>query len=90
MDPELKRLIEKNLEVSKESNEMLRKMRSTMRWSRFFRFIYWVIIIGSMLGVYYMLEPRIKSLIASYEQVMGGIEKAQDTLNAIPDSILKK
>jgi len=59
MDPETKKILGETLELSKENNKMLRKMRRAMMWTRVVKSIYWVLIIGSMLGAYYYFQPII-------------------------------
>ena len=89
MEPDIKKLLEKNIELSRDNNRILRKIHSNLRWGRFFRLLYWVIIIGSMLGLYYFLQPFIDSTVDTYKGFLGGIEKVQDTVNTIPDAFLK-
>lgn len=68
MDPYEKKLLEENLELSKENNKILKKLYGAMRVSRAFKVLYWVVIIGSMLGAYYYFQP----LIDSFKDVFNG------------------
>ncbi|OGZ04489.1 MAG: hypothetical protein A2648_01465 [Candidatus Lloydbacteria bacterium RIFCSPHIGHO2_01_FULL_41_20] len=86
MDGELKELIKQNLELSKETNELLRKMRSTQRWGRIFRAFYWLIIIGLSLGVFYYLQGPLEQLIGTYQGLVSGVDKVQKTASSLPDS----
>ncbi|GMQ95108.1 MAG: hypothetical protein BMS9Abin13_218 [Patescibacteria group bacterium] len=92
MDPEAKKLIEKNLELSKENNKMLRKMRRAMRWGKVFKLFYWTIIIGSTVGAYYYIQPFVDDLKATYGSFTSGVEKVQSIGDSLPDldSLLRK
>lgn len=67
MDSELKKVLEENLAISRENNKILHRMQNAARWGRAFRVFYWVIIIGSMLGAYYYLQPFIQVIAKQYE-----------------------
>lgn len=66
MDFEEKELIKKTFRLAEENNKILRKMRSSMRWSRAFRIVYWVIIIGAAIGAFYYIQPYIDQLVGVY------------------------
>jgi len=57
MDEELKSLLEKNLEVSQKSLEILKKIRRETMWSRAFSVIKWVIIIGFIIFGFMQIQP---------------------------------
>jgi len=84
MDPETKDILEETLKLSKENNKMLRKMRSIMRWSRAVKAVYWVVIIGSMLGAYYYFQPFIDSIQGGFENLMSIFSKSQSLGDSIP------
>jgi len=75
MDPESKKLLEETLAVAKENNDMLHSLRRSMRFARFMSILYWVFIIGSAVGAYYLIEPYIDQVKSIY----GG---ASDMLNS--------
>ena len=85
MDPETRDILEETLKLSKDNNKMLRKMRSIMRWSRAVKAVYWVVIIGSMLGFYYYFQPFIDNLTLGFNSFMSSIGKVQNVGNSIPD-----
>ncbi len=66
MDPEDKELLEKNLELAEENNEILRKMERSMRWSRIMSILYWIVIIGSAVGAFYLVQPYIQAITGAY------------------------
>jgi len=92
MDPETKEILDETLKTAKENNKMLHKMRNMMRVSRAFRVVYWVVIIGSMLGLYYYFQPFIDSVKGGFENLMSVFGKSQSVGDSMPDigSLLKK
>ncbi|HED05404.1 MAG TPA: hypothetical protein ENI61_01815 [Ignavibacteria bacterium] len=92
MEPDEKKLLEETLELVKENNKIIKKLYTSMRVSRFFRVIYWTVIIGSMLGAYYYFQPLIDSLKESFGGIMSLFGKSQSVVDSIPDisSLLKK
>ena len=71
---ELRDEVETNTKLLEHNNKMLRKIQGSMRARTFLSFIYWVIVIGSMFGLYYYLQP-----------VVEGMSSAYDNLIAIPE-----
>ena len=94
MDPKEKALLEEVVELSRENNKMLKKMHRSMRVSKIFRVIYWIIIIGSMLGLYYYLQPFLDNLKEAYNGIfsMFGKDGGAASSVSIPsvDSLLKR
>ena len=74
MSPEERELLEKSVNLAEENNEILRAMRRSMRIARIMSFMYWIFIIGSAVGVYYLIQPYIDQLKSLY----GG---ASDVIN---------
>ncbi len=66
MDPETKKLLEETLAVAQENNAMLRSMRRSQRIASIFRAVYWIFIIGSAVGAYYLLQPYLTQLMSIY------------------------
>ena len=69
MDPEVKHLLEENLALSKENNELIKKVRNFQKWSRISRIFYWIIIIGVAYGAFYFLQPYIEKVMNLYSQL---------------------
>ncbi len=66
MDPETKQLLKESLEISKENNQLLRRMVRNQRWTVAYRVFYWSIIILSSLGAYYFIQPFLENLLNVY------------------------
>jgi hypothetical protein len=64
MEEGLKELLQANLEISKENNKILRKMRSVQKWTQISRVIYYLIVIVLTLGAFYYIQPYIQKFMA--------------------------
>lgn len=84
MDSELKKLLKRNLEISKENNEILHRLQSSMRWGRFFKMAYWGVIIAIMFGAYYFIQPFINQLVDTYGGLSEGVKNLQNVKDSIP------
>jgi len=91
MDPETKEILDETLKTVKDNNKMLHKMRNMMRVSRAFKTVYWVAIIGSMLGLYYYFQPFIDNIQGGFEDFVSIFSKGQSVEDSVPDigSLLK-
>lgn len=78
MDFEIKRLVEKVLEVSEENNKILRGIQRANRWAIAFRIFYWLIIIGLSVGAFYFIQPYIDQLMEVYGGLRGGVDQVQN------------
>ena len=78
MNPEEKEILKKTLELSQENNDMLHSIRRGMFWGRVMRVIYWVVIIGVSIGVYYYIEPYLNGAIDAYGNVKGDLKSFSD------------
>lgn len=78
MDFEIKKMVEESLELSRENNKILRSMRSAARWGRALRMFYWIIIIASMLGLYYYFQPVLKVFQSQYEMGASFLNQLQE------------
>jgi hypothetical protein len=66
MDAETKKLLQENIEISKENNQLLKKMVRNQRWTNVYRVVYWSIIILSSVGAYYFIQPFLGNLLNIY------------------------
>ena len=66
MSPEERELLEKSVSLAEENNKILHSMRRSQRWGSIARAIYWVFIIGSAVGAFYLLQPYIDQLKSVY------------------------
>lgn len=62
MDSDDKKIIRENLELARENQTMLKKMRRGQFIGNVARIFYWVIIIGASFGAYYFIQPYIDTM----------------------------
>ena len=55
---------------------MLHKVRSVQKTAQMFRAIYWVIILGSVLGAFYFVKPYLDSILGLYTGLSGVKDKS--------------
>jgi len=93
MDPEieeLKTLVQKNLELTAETNHMIHTMRRNARMANFFRIAYWLAIIG-VVGVsyYFYVAPYVTKLQSVFKQTQTTTAQAQSSLQNVEQYIQK-
>ncbi len=84
MDEEVKKLLEENIAISRESLKILKGIRRSNRLALAFKAFYWLIVLGVLAGSFYYLQPYIKQTIAIVQQArdaVSGIQKVGDTIN---------
>ncbi len=93
MDPEiqeLKTLVQKNLEVSADTNRAVRGMRRNARIAGFFRIVYWLVIIGVLGASYYFyVAPYVSKLEGVFQQTQNTSAQAQSYLQNIEQAAQK-
>jgi|GEM_PF-976890 len=68
---EIKELLEEDIELNKENNELLKGMHRSARWSLIFTIVKWVIIIGSVFGLYYYFGQFLSSSLDRINKIVG-------------------
>ena len=74
MSPEEKELLNKCVSLTEDNNKMLRSIRRSQHFDSIMRIIYWVIIIGSALFGYYLLQPYMDQVVKMYQSVSKEIQ----------------
>lgn len=85
MSPEERELLNKSVSLAEENHRMLRSMRRSMHISSIISILYWVIIIGSAVGAYYLIQPYVdqigkiygeaKNNLSSFNQMFQSVKK---------------
>ncbi len=71
---EMLRLLRENTELSKQNNELLRKLYRHSIAGLWFRIVWYAILIGMPFAVYfYLLEPYFEAFGANYETFREGM-----------------
>ena len=78
MSPEERELLNRTVALTEENNKMLHSVLRSMRIARIMSLIYWVFIIGSAIGAYYIIQPYLGQLISVYGGA-GDVLKTFDT-----------
>lgn len=66
MEPIYKDKLNRTFELAEENNKMLKKIVRSMRWSRIFRIISALVVIGASIGIFYFLQPFFEQLGETY------------------------
>jgi hypothetical protein len=69
MDEEIKKLLEENLEVSKESLKILKGIQRKNRIAFLFKTIYWILLIFALYYGYQSLQPYFQSIQQSIDSL---------------------
>ncbi len=80
MTPEEKELLKRSIALAEENNQILKSLQRYIRFSRFMTIVYWVFIIGSAIGAYYLIQPYIDAITGAYG---GASSNISDILNSI-------
>jgi hypothetical protein len=71
MDEEIKKLLEKNLEITKEIHEMVKGIKSYIFWQRIWGvFKVLIIVVPVIFGIIY-LPPLLKDVFRQYQSLLG-------------------
>ncbi len=76
MDEEIKKIIQENLEISKESLKILKGFKREKQIAFVFKIIYWLIILILLVNVYNFLKPYIdkfQNLWQTIEKIQSGM-----------------
>ena len=85
MDPETRELLEESIELSRENNKMLRKMRRSMAWGFVFKILYVLVITGAAVGAYYVFQPFFDSVRELYGSLVSGLQGVGALGETIPN-----
>lgn len=79
MNPEEKQLLEQTAALTKETNELVRKIHRHVMVSSIMRGVYWIIIIGASLGAFWLIQPYIDSI----RSLTGGGENQESIVDLL-------
>jgi len=72
MSPEERELLKRSVVLAEENNKILLSMQRGQRWASIMRAVYWIFIIGSTVGAFYLLQPYIDGVKGIYQDVTTG------------------
>ncbi len=82
MTPEERELLKRSIALAEENNDILRGIQRSMRLGRLMSLVYWLFIIGSAVGAYYVIQPYIEQLRTLYGL---GQNNLNSNVNAVSD-----
>lgn len=81
MQSEEREMLKRTLELAQENNKMLHSIRRSMFWGKVIRIVYWVIIIGAAIGLFYYLQPYLNSAVSTYGAIKSDLQNFGNLLN---------
>jgi len=73
----LRKDLEETREIVERNHEMLEGIERTMFWRKVSSIVYWLLIIGVAVGLFYFLDPYLNRLFDVYSQIV-------EQLNSVP------
>ena len=67
-------MLEETLELARDSNYLIHKIRRAGKWSMVFTFVYWFVILGGLAVGYYFIQPYVDTMLKAYTQVQAQID----------------
>jgi hypothetical protein len=72
MDEEIKKLLEKNLELTEEIHKIVKSVKKYMLWQNIFSFLkILIIVVPIVIGIIY-LPPLLKDVFQQYQSLLSG------------------
>jgi hypothetical protein len=78
--------LEEVYKLTLENNQILHGMRSRERVANAVRIIYWLIIIGSLVGTYYYVSPLLDMLLSKRGQVDDTLKQFEQLRSQFPET----
>ncbi|MEK7539563.1 MAG: hypothetical protein AAB595_02925 [Patescibacteria group bacterium] len=83
MSPEERELLNRSVSLAEDNNKMLRYIKSSMRWSSIARAIYWIFIVGSAVGAFYLIQPYTDQIMKVYNEVKSNLYNLDTILQGV-------
>jgi hypothetical protein len=68
-----------------ENNEMLRGLQRRDRISKIFTFLYWVVILGALGGVYYYISPVVNTVMVNKDKIQDAFNQFDFLRDQMPE-----
>lgn len=79
--------IDELLELERDNNRMLHRMRRSMVWGHIFTILYWLAILGAVGWSYLYLQPYIVKYWGTYQSLIKTYDNIQKVSNSIPSNL---
>ena len=83
VDTEDKKALKEVLELSRENSKILHKMKRAAFLNKLVRVLYWVVIVGSAVSLYYYMQPLFEQLIRTYTDLLGTVEQVKGATGTV-------
>ena len=87
MTPEQEELLKRSVGLVEENNSILRGMQRSMRMASFMRVVYWLFIIGSTVGAYYLIQPYLEQITGAYSGAKSNVSGINGNLNSLLEQV---
>lgn len=87
MEPLQEKKMDELIELERENNELLRKMRRSMVWGQLMTVLYWLFIIGGIGWAYYHFQPYIVKYMSVYETIVETIGNLDAQSRSLPEDL---
>lgn len=88
IENETRKLLQENIEISRENNKLLKKLHRGAIISSILRIVYVAVIVGAPVFLYYtFLQPYFAELSEAYEGVKGDVNTLQSVGGRIFEAI---
>lgn len=74
MEPEEQKMLRELYDISKENRRDIKRIRTHMRLGTMFRVLYWFVIIGAAIGLFYFIQPFIDNALGVYTDVTDRVD----------------
>lgn len=71
MDEEIKKLVEKNLELTEEIHRMTKKINSFIAFQKVMSVVYFLLIVIPLILSFIYLPPLIGNIVGQYQDLLG-------------------
>ena len=75
MDSETKKLLEEVLELGRDNNKMLKKVRGVQKREAVWSALKMILVIGIAFGSFYFLQPYVDQLMSMYSSISTASQK---------------
>lgn len=79
MTPEEERMLRETVQLTRETNVLVKKIQKGLMWARVVKVIYWVILIGVTVGAFYFVQPYIDG----FRELYAGFANSQEGLKTL-------
>ncbi|MFA5954122.1 MAG: hypothetical protein WC817_01115 [Patescibacteria group bacterium] len=77
MEEDIRKMLEENLQLSREMHTMMKKVRRSMAMRTVVSVIYLILIVAPLIIAFFYLPPLIKPYLQQYQELLGPMSDIQ-------------